>query len=193
MIRGRGRLFSVTEPLIPGNLVRPTDGYSVLGPLHHERHEVREHQDTEGENMPPHQHSRPSFISSCEAVKARGPAGTALDHPAPWQPHEDFLRLRPFDHFESHPLVGSVLPRSGAGIALTHRGHLHRKVSTAICPLLPLLAFAPIGARAGATFGAGLQGPTIENDRRGMRPSAKRHSIRRSSLMASNTPALSQR
>ena len=128
MIRGRGRLFSVTEPLIPGNLVRPTDGYSVLGTLHHERHEVREHQDTEGENMPPHQHSRPSFISSCEAVKARGPAGTALDHPAPWQPHEDFLRLRPFDLFESHPLVGSVLPRSGASIALTHRGHLHRGV-----------------------------------------------------------------
>src|SRR5215211_5003496 len=62
---------------------------SVLGTLHHERHEVREPQDTEGENMPPRQHSRPSFISSCEAVKARGPAETALDHPGPWQPHED--------------------------------------------------------------------------------------------------------
>jgi hypothetical protein len=84
MIRGRGGLFSVTELLIPGNLVRPTDGYSVLGTLHHERHEVREHQDTEGENMPPRQHSRPSFISSCEAVKARGPTETALDHSAPW-------------------------------------------------------------------------------------------------------------
>jgi hypothetical protein len=100
----------------------------VLGTLHHEHHEACEHQDSEGENMPPRQRFRQSFIGLCEAAKARGPAETPLDHPAPWQPHEAFLRLRPFDHFELHPMVGSVLPRSAAGIALIHRGAFRRAV-----------------------------------------------------------------
>jgi hypothetical protein len=197
----------------------------MLGTLHHERHEAREHQDSEGENMPPRQRSRQSFIASCETAKARGPDETALDHPAPWQSHEAFLRVRPFDHFELHPMVGSVLPCSVTGIALIHRGDFHRGVRDVllllgqlrhlgailfVCggdlqgqqvaqntdghmPVALPVAFGPIGARAGATFGAGLQGPTFENDRRGMCPSAKRHGIRKSSPMASNTSALSQR
>jgi hypothetical protein len=92
----------------------------VLGTLHHERHEAREHQDSKGDNMPPRQRSRQSFITLCEAAKARGPAETPLDHLAPWQPHEAFLRLRPFDHFELHPSV--------AGIGLIHRADSHRGV-----------------------------------------------------------------
>ena len=115
MIWGRGHIFSVTEPLIPGNLVRPTDGSSVLGTLHHERHEVREHQDTEGENMPPRQHSRPSFISSCEAVKARGPAETALHIPPLLEDRKSFA------HLSGRALLG-ITGSYGFGLCLDSQG-----------------------------------------------------------------------